>query len=137
MRDTATQIDPPPASEADLSRFFKALADDTRRSILALLEQRERNVTEIVQRFNLTQPTISRHLQVLREARLVSAGRRGQHMIYRLNPEVLAQGADRFFGHFSRCRRAGLGSSSGSLSQLGRLAALDEGRHRRRLQFER
>ena len=67
MRETIRPMSQAPAPDAELGPFFKALSDETRREILALLERRERNVTEIVRRFNLTQPTISRHLRVLRE----------------------------------------------------------------------
>ncbi len=142
MRETARPVENPPTSEADLGRFFKALADDTRRAILGLLERRERNVSEIVRRFNLTQPTISRHLQVLREARLVRCERRGQHMIYRLDPDALALGASVFFGRFRRCRRAGLGPGLGSLPQpaeLGQPADLkpvEGNRTHRRFRFD-
>jgi DNA-binding transcriptional ArsR family regulator len=123
-------------SEADLGRFFKALADDTRRAILGLLEVRERNVSEIVGHFNLTQPTISRHLQVLREARLVRSERRGQHIIYRLDPEMLAEGVDGFFGRFRRCRQHNPGNRASSLSLAGKLQAIEEGRARRLQRFE-
>ena len=101
MRETVSPVATSTTNGNDLGSFFKALSDDTRREILALLETRERNVTEIVRRFNLTQPTISRHLQVLREARLVRSERRGQHMIYRLEPNTLAGGASSFFGRSS------------------------------------
>jgi DNA-binding transcriptional ArsR family regulator len=120
-----------------LGPFFKALSDDTRREILALLERHERNVTEIVRRFNLTQPTISRHLQVLREARLVRCERRGQHMIYRLDPEMLASAASSFFGRFSRCRGLGFGSSTNTLTTPTELTPVNPGRPHRRFRFER
>lgn len=83
-------------------KFFKALADKTRRSILLLLESRESSVSEIVAQFHLSQPTISRHLAVLREANLVSDRRQGQHVIYSLNMPVLADSLSRFIGEFRR-----------------------------------
>ncbi|MFQ5350607.1 MAG: metalloregulator ArsR/SmtB family transcription factor [Thermoanaerobaculia bacterium] len=138
MRETARPVTPAPTNDNELGSFFKALSDDTRREILALLERRERNVTEIVQRFNLTQPTISRHLQVLREARLVRCERRGQHMIYRLDADTLASAAGAFFGRFSRCRGLGFGSatSAGSVSPP-ELTAVKRGRPHHRFRFER
>ena len=81
-----------------------ALSDETRRSILLLLEKKERAVGEIVSNFHLSQPTISRHLSVLREASLVSDERRGQRVIYSLNGDILARSMQRFFGNFEQCR---------------------------------
>ena len=51
---------------------FKALADDTRRSILRQLAERPASVNEIARRFAMSRPAVSRHLRVLREAELVS-----------------------------------------------------------------
>ncbi len=84
----------------ELNKFFKALSDETRRNILRLLERREQSVGEIVRNFDLSQPTISRHLSVLREADLVIDRRHGQHVIYRLNARALSDSARRFFGSF-------------------------------------
>ena len=54
---------------------FRALSDPTRRRILALLGERERTVNEIVAEFDISQPAISRHLALLREAGLVTSVR--------------------------------------------------------------
>ena len=137
MRETARPVGPSDTPEAELGSFFKALSDDTRREILALLERRERNVTEIVRRFNLTQPTISRHLQVLREARLVRCERRGQHMVYRLDPEALAAAASSFFGRFGRCRGLGFGSATNQPSSQPDFTSVSRGRPHHRFRFER
>jgi ArsR family transcriptional regulator len=137
MRETVSPVSQPSEPDAELGPFFKALSDETRREILALLERRERNVTEIVRRFDLTQPTISRHLQVLREARLVRSERRGQHMIYRLVPETLASGANSFFGRFSRCRGLGFGLATGQLGPPPEPTPLKRGRPHHRFRFER
>ena len=67
---------------------FKALSDPTRREILRLLGERERTAGEIVDRFQLSQPAISRHLAVLRNAGLVTATRDGQSVIYALDTTV-------------------------------------------------
>ena len=90
-----------------------------------------------MRRFNLTQPTISRHLQVLREARLVRCERRGQHMIYRLDPETLATAATSFFGRFSRCRGIGLGSGTNTLTPSPEFTSVKRGRPHHRFRFER
>jgi DNA-binding transcriptional ArsR family regulator len=137
MRETVRPVTPSPTHDTDLGPFFKALSDDTRREILVLLERRERNVTEIVRRFNLTQPTISRHLQVLREARLVRCERHGQHMVYRLEPETLAGAASSFFGRFSRCRGLGFGSGAATHTSPPELTSVKRGRPHHRFRFER
>ena len=137
MRETVRPVTQSSAPDTELGPFFKALSDDTRREILALLERRERNVTEIVRRFNLTQPTISRHLQVLREARLVRCERRGQHMIYRLDPEILATAANSFFGRFSHCRGVGFGSGASTLTSPTDFTSVKRGRPHHRFRFER
>ena len=73
-----------------MTKVFKALADGTRQEILRLLEEHSYAVGEIVAKFDLSQPTISRHLSVLKEADLVIDQRRGQNVIYRLNDNALA-----------------------------------------------
>ena len=88
-----------------LNKFFKALSDETRREILRLLEAREHSVGEIVDRFSLSQPTISRHLSVLKEANLVTDQRRGQFVIYRLSGMAMARFSRQFFDEFRECRR--------------------------------
>jgi len=96
-----------PASTRELDKFFKALSDQTRRHILQLLQRRELSVGEIVNNFELSQPTISRHLSVLKEARLVTDRRAGQHVMYRLSGESLARAAGKFFVHFDDCQDLG------------------------------
>ena len=65
--------------------FVKALADETRQTILELLKDREMSVGEIVACFRLTQPTISHHLGLLRRTGLVLARREGQQVYYTSN----------------------------------------------------
>lgn len=95
---------PLPAGGRELDKYFKALSDQTRRSILRLLQRHELSVGEIVGNFRLSQPTISRHLSVLKEAHLVTDRRRGQHVMYSLSAEALARGAGKFFAHFDECQ---------------------------------
>ncbi len=90
--------------ERYLTKVFKALSDGTRQEILRLLENHQRTVGEIVGNFNLSQPTISRHLSVLKEADLVIDQRQGQNVIYRLNDEALSQSMRDFFGQFRSCQ---------------------------------
>ena len=68
---------------------FEALSDPTRRRILELLRDRERSVGELVERFTLSQPAISRHLRVLLDAGLVDVTRQGAERRYRLRPQGL------------------------------------------------
>ena len=89
-----------------MTKVFKALSDGTRQEILRLLENNQRTVGEIVGNFNLSQPTISRHLSVLKEADLVIDQRRGQNVIYRLNDDTLSSSMRGFFGQFSSCQSA-------------------------------
>ncbi len=90
-------------SERQMTKVFKALSDSTRQQILRLLEDQQRSVGDIVSNFELSQPTISRHLSVLKEAELVIDQRQGQNVIYRLNDEALAASMHQFFGQFSTC----------------------------------
>ena len=68
---------------------FKALSDPTRREILRLLGRRDMSVGEIVDKFAMSQPSISRHLAVLRGAGLVTARREGQNVVYGLDTTVM------------------------------------------------
>ena len=67
---------------------FKALADPTRREILRILSGGERTAGELVERFEISQPAVSRHLAVLRQAGLVTAVRDGQTVVYALDTTV-------------------------------------------------
>jgi ArsR family transcriptional regulator len=79
-----------PAAAERLAARFKALADPTRASIVNRLAQAEETcVCDLTAAFDLSQPTISHHLKVLREAGLVEASRRGTWAYYRVVPESL------------------------------------------------
>ena len=68
---------------------WSALADETRREILDLLRSRPYTAGEIVDQFSLSAATVSHHLSVLRETKLVNTTRRAQTVIYSLNPAML------------------------------------------------
>jgi len=72
-------------------RIFRAVADRTRRNILERLHQREHTVLELCEPFRITQPSLSKHLAVLRRSGLITARRSGRHRYYRLAPEPLEQ----------------------------------------------
>ena len=73
-----------------LDATFAALADPTRRAILAQLASGEKSVTELAEPFAMSQPAISKHLKVLERAGLISRGRDAQRRPCRLKPEPLA-----------------------------------------------
>jgi DNA-binding transcriptional ArsR family regulator len=74
-----------------LSATFSALADPTRRAILARLASGERSVTELAEPFDMSLPAVSRHLRVLEEAGLISRGRDAQWRPCRLVPAPLKE----------------------------------------------
>ena len=77
-----------------LSEILAALADPTRRAILARLAQGEATVLELAEPFDLKLPTVSKHLKVLQRAGLVSQARRAQWRPCRLEAEPLREVAD-------------------------------------------
>ena len=70
--------------------LFEVIAEPNRRRILSLLRERERPAGELVTRLKLAQPSVSKHLKVLRDAKLVEVRGEGARRIYRLRPEPLA-----------------------------------------------
>jgi DNA-binding transcriptional ArsR family regulator len=74
-----------------LNKTFNALSDSTRREILKLLKEKDMPVNEIAKNFNITLPSLSHHLNVLKNANLVTTQRRGQQIIYSLNLSVFEE----------------------------------------------
>lgn len=68
---------------------FKALSDDTRREILKLLKNGDLSAGEIAEAFSITKPSISHHLNILKQAGMVLDERQGQNIIYSLNTSVM------------------------------------------------
>jgi DNA-binding transcriptional ArsR family regulator len=79
---------------------FHAIADDRRREILMLLRDRELSVGEVASGFEVTQPAISQHLKVLKNAGLVRERREGTRHIYSARPEGLTDLQDFLVGFF-------------------------------------
>ena len=79
--------------QPQLDQIFSALADPTRRAILARLALGEATVNALVEPFALSQPTISQHIKILEGAGLVTRGRDAQRRPVRLNPEPLREAA--------------------------------------------
>ena len=75
---------------------WDALADPTRRQILKLLRAGDLNAGEIAAKFDMTKPSISHHLNILKNAELVRAERSGQNIVYSINTSVLEDLMDLF-----------------------------------------
>jgi len=80
--------------EGALNVTFGALADPTRRAILAKLAKGDASVLELAEPFDMSQPAISKHLKVLERAGLIARGRDAQRRPCRLDPRRLKQAAD-------------------------------------------
>src|SRR2546422_10693072 len=78
----------------NLNATFAALADPTRRSILARLASGEASVAELAEPFDMSQPAISKHLKVLERAGLISRGREAQRRPRRLEPRPAAEASE-------------------------------------------
>jgi len=74
-----------------LNRTMQALADPTRRKILELLKKRDLAAGEIGKHFKITLPSLSHHLNILKNAELVTSCRQGQEIIYSLNLSVFEE----------------------------------------------
>jgi len=72
-----------------LNSLFKALNDPTRREILELLKEKDLTAGEIAGQFNISKPSISHHLDLLRQAGLVVSVKEGQFIYYSLNTTVM------------------------------------------------
>jgi len=70
-------------------KAFKAIADPTRRQILALLRNGERTAGELAEHFDMAKPSVSHHFAVLKDAELIVSRREGQQIWYSLNTTVV------------------------------------------------
>jgi len=85
-----------------LNSTFQALADPTRRQILQLLKKRSQAVGELALNFDVSLPSLSHHLAILKSADLVSTTRRGQQIIYALNLSVFEEITDEILNFFNK-----------------------------------
>ena len=81
-----------------LTRTFQALADPTRREILRLLGVGDLSAGEIASNFDMSLPSVSHHLSVLKNADLVSSERKGQSIVYSLNTTVAHEALQEMMG---------------------------------------
>jgi DNA-binding transcriptional ArsR family regulator len=119
------------ASSQQLDLVFAALADSTRRAILARLAAGEATVNELVSPSDLSQPTISKHLKVLERAGLVSRGRDAQFRPVRLEAAPLA-GAAQWLGDYRRFWAESLDQLDTYVKELKRKEARHAGKRRRK-----
>lgn len=84
----------------DCVEFCKALADDTRQQILVMLLDGEKCVSDIVDAFQMTQPTISHHLNVLRQFDLVTSRKEGKQVFYSVRRENVVECCGKLMAKF-------------------------------------
>ena len=88
-----------------MDSLFKALADPNRRKIIQLLKNKDLSVTDMLEKFDFTQASLSHHLDILKRADLVTTERRGQFIIYSLNTSVFEETAAIFLNLFKYDKR--------------------------------
>ena len=74
-----------------MNKTFQALSDPTRRKILQMLQIEDLTAGDIAKAFRMTKPSVSHHLNILKNAELVTAKREGQYLIYSLNSTVIQE----------------------------------------------
>ena len=77
--------------EVPLTRTLQALSDPTRRKIVEMLRERDLNAGEVASAFEISAPSISHHLAILKNAELIMARRQGQFIVYSLNTTVVQE----------------------------------------------
>lgn len=108
-----------------LSQTLSALADPTRRAILARLAQGEANVNELAAPFDISLPAVSRHLKVLEAAGLITRGREAQWRPCRLEPKAL-KGVDDWLSFYRRFWTGNFDRMEAYLEELKKKEAPDE-----------
>jgi ArsR family transcriptional regulator, arsenate/arsenite/antimonite-responsive transcriptional repressor len=84
-----------------LSQTFQALSDPNRQKVLDLLKKKEMSVSEIAVYLNITLPTLSHHLDILKRAELISSRRDGQKIMYSLNLSVFEEVSEKIIKFLS------------------------------------
>lgn len=88
-------------TDFDMTAFCKALGDETRQRILEILQvEGEKCVSDLVDAFNVSQPTISHHLNFLKQARLVTSRREGKQIYYSAKQENITECCGMLFTKF-------------------------------------
>jgi DNA-binding transcriptional ArsR family regulator len=86
-----------------LQRCLTALSDSTRQQIVAVLSRERLNVSQLTERFSLSQPAISHHLRILANAGLLVQERHGRERLYRLDTKCCRGLADQFHNFIAQC----------------------------------
>jgi DNA-binding transcriptional ArsR family regulator len=84
----------------DCVEFCKALADETRQRILEMLMEEEMRVSDIVEAFSMSQPSISHHLSILKQLGLVTRRKEGKHVFYAINRDNVVECCGRLIAKF-------------------------------------
>ena len=114
-----------------MESVFDIIAEPNRRAILSLLVSAERSVGEIERQLDMTQPTVSKHLRVLRDAGFVESTVDAQRRVYRLKPESL-QELDAWLAPFRRLWSVHLDALERHLDRIDRSTPGKKKRRRRR-----
>lgn len=85
-----------------MNKTFKALSDPTRRKILKLLREDDLTAGQIAEKFNISKPSISHHLSILKNAELVLWEKKGQNIYYSLNSTAVQEIMNWFFDFLER-----------------------------------
>lgn len=85
-----------------MGNVFKAISDPTRREILKLLNDKDLSAGEIAEHFDISKPALTKHLNILRDAELVSSEKQGNFVIYSINVTVLQQALSGFMAIFGK-----------------------------------
>lgn len=88
-------------NKSRLDLVFSALSDPTRRSMLAQLAEGERNITALAERYDVSQPAISKHLGVLEKAGLIHRTKSGREFLIRVDPRPIDE-ARNWIAHYER-----------------------------------
>jgi DNA-binding transcriptional ArsR family regulator len=88
-------------NKEQLDRVFSALADSTRRGMLAQLAQGEVNISHLAQQYDMSQPAISKHLKVLDRAGLIQKKKNGREYLIRVNPKPMEE-AQSWIGYYAK-----------------------------------
>jgi DNA-binding transcriptional ArsR family regulator len=117
-------------AETRLNQTFMALADPTRRAILARLAAGDASVTELAAPFDMSQPAISKHLKILERAGLISVGHDAQRRPRKLEAQPLAE-ANAWLERYRKVWEANFERLDGLLAELQRSAAPRKRRRQR------
>lgn len=88
--------------ENAMNNVFKAISDPTRRKILDLLKGGDMTAGDIAEHFNISKPSISHHLNILKQAEVISDHRKGQFIYYSLNTTVLQDSINWMFNFINK-----------------------------------